>query len=109
VNFRTVSVGPSTAQGGNIAATREPSSSIKHWLTLRDLVATCAGDVLNRDRQVPDLQSPVRNVFDASPPLNEHPLPASVHHDFRNGRIDQEILDRFQERQDAIQAHRHRT
>src|SRR5947207_459485 len=27
VNFLTVRVGPSTAQGGNIAATREPSSS----------------------------------------------------------------------------------
>ena len=47
---------------------------------------------------------PVRNVFDASPPLDEHPAPAAVHHDFRDGRIDQEILDRLQERQDAIQA-----
>ena len=47
---------------------------------------------------------PVRHVFDASPPLDEHSSPAAVHHDLGDRRIEQEILDRPQERQDAIQA-----
>ena len=79
-------------------------SGVEHRLTLGDLVAACARDVLDRDGQIPDFQRPVRNVFDASPPLDEHAPPAAVHHDLRDGRIDQEILDRLQERQNAIQA-----
>ena len=36
--------------------------------------------------------------------LDEHPSAARVDHDLRDARIPEQILDRFQKRQDAIQA-----
>ena len=48
-----------------------------------------------------------RDAFDDSFPLNEHPTSSLVDHDLSHGWIDEEILDRFQEWQDAIEtAHR---
>ena len=36
--------------------------------------------------------------------FDEHPLSAVVDHDLSYGRLDEQILDRLEERQDAIQA-----
>ena len=77
---------------------------VEHRLALGDLVAARARDVLDRDREIPDVQRAIRDLLETSASLDEHPSAAAVHHHFRDGRIDQEVLDRPQERQDAIQA-----
>jgi hypothetical protein len=79
-------------------------SGIEHRLSLGDLVTAGSRDVLDRDGQVPDFQAPVRDMLDAAAALDEHAAAAGVHHDFRDGGVDQEIFNRLQERQDAIKA-----
>ena len=43
-------------------------------------------------------------LLEPAMPLDEHAAAAAVHHDLCHARIDQEILDRPQERQNAVQA-----
>ena len=87
---------------GHSRAILEPR--VERRLHLRDLVAAGPGDVLDGDRQVPDLERPLRNHFERPAALHEHTPAAAVHHHLGDGRIAQQILDRAQERQDAIQA-----
>ena len=64
VNFRIVSTGPATAHGGNMAATREPSSSrgVQQRLDVRNLVAACPRDVLDRDGEIPRFERSLRDT-----------------------------------------------
>ncbi len=77
---------------------------VEQWLHVGDLVAAGARDVLDRDGEIPRFQHAVRHALQAAVALNENALSALVHHHFGDPRIDEEILDRPQERQYAIKA-----
>ncbi len=77
---------------------------IEKWLCVGDLVTARACDVLDRDRQIPRLESPILHSLDGAVALHEDVPAAVIDHDLGDRRIAEEILDRFQERQDPVQA-----
>ena len=76
---------------------------IEQRLDLRDLVAACTGDVLDRHGQVPRFQDAIGDERDQPVALDEHPRAARVHHHLGDLRIAQQILDRPEEGEDAIE------
>ena len=78
---------------------------VEHRLTLGDLVAAGARDVLDRDRQIPDFRAsgPARASMHPRRSTNTRRPPAFTITSVTAGST-QQILDRLQERQDAIQA-----
>ncbi len=106
MNFRIVSAGPATAHGGNMAATREPSSS-------RASSIGCTSEISSPQARAMFLiatvrlrgsSATIRHALERAVALDEHAPAAVVHHHLGDGRIAEQILDRSQERQDAIQA-----
>ena len=87
---------------GHARTVLEPS--VEQWLHIGDLVPTGAGDVLDGDGQVPRLERPIGDGLNCSLALDEHPPAAVVDHHLRHARVDQQILDGSQERQDAVEA-----
>jgi hypothetical protein len=101
-----VRTAPATAQGGehcgHARAVFEPG--VQQRLNLGNLVSARAGDVLDRDGQVPGFECPVGHRLNRSPAFDEHALAAVVDHHLRDARVDEQILDGFQERQDPVEA-----
>ena len=79
-------------------------SRIEERLRVRDLVAARPCDVLDRDRQVSRLEGSIRHSLDGAVPLDEDVPAAVVDHDLGDRRIAEQILDRFQERQNPVKA-----
>ena len=88
VNFRMVSAGPATAHGGNIAATREPSSS-------RASSSGCMSEISSPQARAMFLIATVRfrvssvraeHGFEGAVALDEHAPAAVVHHHLGDGR-----------------------
>ena len=77
---------------------------VEQGLHLRDLVATCPSDVLDRNGKVPRFKRAPGNCLNRAVTLDENAPAALVHHYLGDIGIEQQILDRFEERQNAIQA-----
>ena len=72
---------------------------IQKWLCVGDLVTARPCDVLDRDRQVSRLEGSILHSLDGAVALYEDVPAAVIDHDLGDRRIAEEILDRFQERQ----------
>jgi len=71
---------------------------------LRNLVAASTCDVLDGDCEIPHFKDTIGNRFDGPAAFHEDSTAATVHHHLGDARVDQEVFDRAQERQDAFQA-----
>src|ERR1700733_7939882 len=87
--------------GGNTAAIREPR--IEDRLRLRDVVPQTAGDVLygDHERFLPKRQP--GDFLNKSILLDEY-VTRTIHHDFADRVVQDEVLDRFQEREDHFES-----
>ena len=95
VNLRTVSVGPSTEHGGNIAATRDPILRGVHRASADALISHRhkPGDVLIATRQPSRLH--VRpDILERTTAFHQHPPARSLLHHLGDRRIQQQLLDR---------------
>ena len=87
---------------GHARAVLEPR--VEQRLHVGDLVPAGACDVLDGDGQVPRLQRPIGNRLNRAVAFDEHTPAAVVDHHLRHARVDEQVLDGLQERQDAIEA-----
>jgi hypothetical protein len=62
-----------------------------------------ACDVFDRDRQIPPLEDAPGHELQQAIAFDEHARAAGVDHDLGDIRIAQQILNRSEERQDAVQ------
>ena len=77
---------------------------VEQWLHVGDFVAASSGDVLDGYRQIPRFQHAIRYALEPAVALHENALSALVHHHLGDLRIDEEILNRSKEREDAVEA-----
>ena len=87
---------------GHARAVLEPR--VEQRLHVGDLVPAGARDVLDGDGQIPRLERSIGDRLNRAVALDEDTAAAVVDHHLGDGRIDEQILDRFQERQNAIEA-----